>query len=1516
MVIALILTVGLLHSTAIPLTTARGIQNSFHQQSSQISKVPVSKVPVNKASFIKQEHTRFIPVKYGNATEIQFSNGIKFDTKTLGKSGEPALIADLSYKPGESSYYIIQFSGPIYQEQRNWLKNKGIKIHFIIPRYGFVCTIKDPATLQKLKDNPGINWIGLYQPAYKISKLFDRVEDKHKATILLFLDADINKVLEQVKTITKSNEFITSDNGINKIIQGVINKSSINQIARIPGVYWIEPYIQPKLYNDNVQWILQDAQSGVRNIWNKGIHGEDEIVNNCDSGVNTQHYQHRSGSFQIRTWGYYPSHHAIVAYDSGAPSNIVFGDGAGASYHGTHTACTITGDDAPLGNSNYDGIAPKSKLYFNDCGDNTSGSVYTFPDLNDLYIRPYNKHYPPIRAHISSNSWGANNSGAYDAECLQADQFMWGHKDFLLLYASGNAGTNGSVGSPASAKDVVTVGGVLNGSRFHRFYSSTSRGPTKDGRIKPTIVAPAQNVYSATSGTNNYSGMGGTSMACPGAAGAAVLVRQYIREGWYPTGQKNPDNAVNFISASLIKAILINCADPDISSNGNPPYYSIPSMRVGWGRIDLDSTLYFAGDARKTLLVDDTVGVLTGERVDYHFRLPSGARNLKITLVWTDYPGNPAIQTQIVNDLDLSARIGNTYYRGNQYSGGQSVSNPSGRDSINVEECIRVNNPGSGDWLISVEARNVPIGPQPFSLVITYNAGSVAGVVTLDKPVYRANDFVTDTVRVRVEDTNYGSAGSVDHVMVQVRSSLTETRPETLSCTEYGNGAYIFSGEISLLFGKPVHGDGKLSVSQGDTIWVSYVDNNPSYTSMTWAGVDAEYFLINNVHAENIQAVSAEICWNTNDNSNSKVYYGTDPNNLNHTAGIDTPYVAQHRVRLSGLTPNALYYYDVESRDFRGNAVKDNNGGHHYTFTTNAAGGGTDVLVVVLNNNLSGVEFAHPDFLAKALDAGGWTYNWWSTKDDGAITRNQLKQYKAVFFQAGQENYPPWTVAQKETIKLYHNGGARFAMTGHDIGWAPWKNNQEADTLFCKDYLHFRYIGDITATSWTTLHGIAGDPISGSHTGGVQYQPFRQGAAGDSIRLSGTGAPGTGTYVWHGNAANDSCAIKWESQNNMGTSGDGIWGGHKTRVVTNVFEITQIDTANPNSTIRTDILNKLFIWLIGHDHPDVSITSPVGGRTYTSDTITISWNAASHGGAAIDTTWIKYSPDGGQTWFVITSGTNVTSPYQWDVSNLSNGSHYQVKITVCDKNVYPSMKGSGQTTDFTINIAGNDFAGPRVLPQSIIVRHNPMIVTPSNTSMLFQAAVNDSSTGLSNISAAEWSYGSSPSSAGNGFPMFALDGSFNEIQEVTADTLYFTYTSGNTEICTLWVRGKDAANNWGNALMRTFTIIDGVLSAPGVSDTGERLPVHFALSAPMPNPFSNAVAIQYAVPRPKKISLQVYNCLGQVVKTLVDNTVKPGIYKVFWDGTDNQNRRVSAGIYFYRLTTDEYTSTKKTVMIK
>jgi hypothetical protein len=275
----------------------------------------------------------------------------------------------------------------------------------------------------------------------------------------------------------------------------------------------------------------------------------------------------------------------------------------------------------------------------------------------------------------------------------------------------------------------------------------------------------------------------------------------------------------------------------------------------------------------------------------------------------------------------------------------------------------------------------------------------------------------------------------------------------------------------------------------------------------------------------------------------------------------------------------------------------------------------------------------------------------------------------------------------------------------------------------------------------------------------------------------------------------------------------------------------------------------------------------------------------------------------------------VTSPYSWDISSLTNGARYRVKVTVNDKDVYPAMKGYDITSNFTISISGNDFTGPKVIPQSIVVQENPMIVTPSHVLLPIAAAVNDSLTGLSNIAVAEWSLGSNPASPGTGDAMNPLDGAYNQIQEGVVDTIYCNYNPGWTQVCTLWVRGQDVVSNWGNGSMRTFTLIDGQIVI-GIAEDGREIPMHFSLSAPMPNPFSRSVGFQYGIPTQTRVSLKVYNALGQVVKTFCDDMVQPGIYRVTWDGRDNCDRIVSAGIYFYRLSSNEFVSTQKMVIIR
>ena len=242
-------------------------------------------------------------------------------------------------------------------------------------------------------------------------------------------------------------------------------------------------------------------------------------------------------------------------------------------------------------------------------------------------------------------------------------------------------------------------------------------GPTSDGRLKPDLYAPGCNIRSASSteSCGNLS-LSGTSMASPAAAAAGVLVRQYFREGFYPSGVPAAEDGF-LPSGSLVKAMLIN-AGQDMTAE--PGY---PSTTEGWGRPELDQALYFSGGARK-LWVQDTDrinGLNTGDVRTFRFNVQSAGAPLKITMVFNDYPALPNAATAPVNDLDLEVTTPDgTVYFGNNLSNGVSQSGGNADAMDTVEEVI-LPAPQAGSYAVRVRGTNVPMPPQGFALAATGN---------------------------------------------------------------------------------------------------------------------------------------------------------------------------------------------------------------------------------------------------------------------------------------------------------------------------------------------------------------------------------------------------------------------------------------------------------------------------------------------------------------------------------------------------------------------------------------------------------------------------------------------------------------------------------------------------------------------------------------------------------------------------------------------------------------------------
>jgi hypothetical protein len=94
-------------------------------------------------------------------------------------------------------------------------------------------------------------------------------------------------------------------------------------------------------------------------------------------------------------------------------------------------------------------------------------------------------------------------------------------------------------------------------------------------------------------------------------------------------------------------------------------------------------------------------------------------------------------------------------------------------------------------------------------------------------------------------------------------------------------------------------------------------------------------------------------------------------------------------------------------------------------------------------------------------------------------------------------------------------------------------------------------------------------------------------------------------------------------------------------------------------------------------------------------------------------------------------------------------------------------------------------------------------------------------------------------------------------------------------------------------------------------------PAHFELSQNYPNPFNPATTITYQLPNDGvDVHITIYNILGQVVKTLVNEQKNAGVYSVVWDGKNDEGIAVTSGVYIYQLKSGNFMQSKKLMMLK
>jgi len=132
-------------------------------------------------------------------------------------------------------------------------------------------------------------------------------------------------------------------------------------------------------------------------------------------------------------------------------------------------------------------------------------------------------------------------------------------------------------------------------------------------------------------------------------------------------------------------------------------------------------------------------------------------------------------------------------------------------------------------------------------------------------------------------------------------------------------------------------------------------------------------------------------------------------------------------------------------------------------------------------------------------------------------------------------------------------------------------------------------------------------------------------------------------------------------------------------------------------------------------------------------------------------------------------------------------------------------------------------------------------------------------------------------------------------------------TTGNDENFLL-IYDSLVANQYLQDFAKRYTLAGGTIKVEMISSV---IPDNFLLSQNYPNPFNPRTEISYEVPAAKLVKLTVYNILGKEMAELVNERQSPGKYKVSFDASN-----LTSGVYFYTLSTDNFTETKRMILLK
>lgn len=808
----------------------------------------------------------------------------------------------------KKTFAVVQFESIPTEETKKLLSASGIELLEYIPNNSYTITLSGNADLNILQQSKARSIFQLAPEQKMETRLSLGILPSSAIKIAGTIDVWISfpktfSSADVINDLKKLNfDILSTQYQLHRILSLRIASNRLKDLAALPYV----EYVQAAPGGDQI--LNYNSRYGSRaNVLNssianggKGLNGEGVVVGVGDN-ADVQTHMDFAGRLINRA-------------------------AAAAAGHGHHTTGTVGG----AGNIQeiFRGYASKSTIV----SQAFNGIILNAP----AYVNDYGMV-------ITNNSYGDNIEcgyyGTYDLYSRLLDQMAFDLPGLTNVFSAGNSGNQTCppfvpfyhtvLGGYQSAKNVVTVG-ATNDSGAVAFFSS--RGPVKDGRIKPEIVAMGQWVASAWP-VNIYSFNNGTSMSAPAVSGGLALLYQRYRQ---LNGNANPKNG-------LMKALLCNGA----ADRGNAG----PDFQYGFGWMNLLRSVDMIENNRY-FIANSTNGSINNHSIS----VPASTAQLKVMLYWNDPAASPLSAKTLVNDLDLEVidPSSTTTLPKILDTASANLNNVSinGADHLNNMEQVVINNPASGNYTLRVKGTAITQNPSqeyflvydiiPVQLKITSPAGGEALVPgELRKISWDANGFASGTATIEFSSDG-GSTWATIATGVNVNRGLYSwwvpnitTSQALVRITKEGSGESS-TGSQFVISGQP-------TVSLASTQCEGYININWTLVS---GATDYEVMMLQGDEMKTI-ATTTSTSYTFSGLSKDSVYWVTVRARVNGKAG-------RRAVAISRKPNNGSCIGSISDNDLKIDAILAPTSGRKFTSTQLSANTSITVRIKNLDDAATG----------------------------------------------------------------------------------------------------------------------------------------------------------------------------------------------------------------------------------------------------------------------------------------------------------------------------------------------------------------------------------------------------------------------------------------------------------------------------------------------------------------------------------------------------------------------------------